>query len=191
LDGFSQENLLGLFEMALALSERVMKSLTEFPVPDHSLAGRGIKADECPAPVVDVSNVAWFGSSRPKLGQIQSFLNEFKKNGLEPIPIADTSLRHHIDDQESYENLIAEGTIIQAPAGSQADSFNSETVKVLTSSKIKARVVTNGQGLARSTSQVTCLRFIFVPIRQCEQVGEICFQMTQNSFFQIELGHVG
>lgn len=71
--------------------------------------------------IIDVSNVTRVG----KWGRLNRFImvmDEMKKIEIEIISIADASLRHHIDDKKTYQKMLVDGTIIQAPARSDADT---------------------------------------------------------------------
>jgi hypothetical protein len=48
---------------------------------------------------------------------------KLREDGLEPVVVADAALRHQIDDERQYEQLVDRGVIKQAPAGTDADYF--------------------------------------------------------------------
>jgi hypothetical protein len=48
---------------------------------------------------------------------------KLREEGFEPIIMADAALRHQIDDQRRFEEMIESGAIKQAPAGTDADYF--------------------------------------------------------------------
>jgi hypothetical protein len=78
---------------------------------------------------IDGSNVAYGNDSserglKPSVSNIELVRNELLKMGFDDIStIVDASLRHKIDDIDKLENLIREGIVSQAPAGTQADEF--------------------------------------------------------------------
>ena len=77
-----------------------------------------------PRALVDGSNVAHSTEGeRASLGNILLVQAELRAEGYEPIVVADTALRHQIDDPAGYERLVADGVIHQAPAGTDADYF--------------------------------------------------------------------
>src|SRR4029079_15289889 len=53
------------------------------------------------------------------------------ERGFEPIIVADAALRHQIDESAQYEQLVADGAVHQAPAGTDADYFLLSFAKVL------------------------------------------------------------
>lgn len=74
--------------------------------------------------IIDGSNVAYStegGSAR--LANIRLVMAKLQEEGFEPIVFADAALRHQIDDERAYEELVDAGTIRQAPAGTDADYF--------------------------------------------------------------------
>jgi hypothetical protein len=77
-----------------------------------------------PRVLVDGSNVAHAtegGAAR--LANLRLVCDKLREQGFEPIIVADAALRHQIDQPEAYESLVAEGTVHQAPAGTDADYF--------------------------------------------------------------------
>lgn len=77
-----------------------------------------------PLAIVDGSNVAH--STEGESGRIENILlvrDKLLEEGYEPIVVADAALRHQIDDGDTYERMVEEGTIRQAPAGTDADYF--------------------------------------------------------------------
>ena len=44
--------------------------------------------------------------------------------------IADASMRHNVDDDDLYEELVDDGIVIQSPAGIKADEYILEIAKV-------------------------------------------------------------
>ena len=74
--------------------------------------------------IIDGSNVAM--SSEGEKGVLENILivrDRLADDGFEPIVVVDAALRHRIDDSVSYERLVDEGVIKQAPAGTDADYF--------------------------------------------------------------------
>lgn len=74
--------------------------------------------------IVDGSNVAHSTEGeRARLENIQLVMDRLAEEGYRPIVVADAALRHQIDDSAGYERLVEDGTIRQAPAGTDADYF--------------------------------------------------------------------
>jgi hypothetical protein len=74
--------------------------------------------------IIDGSNVAHSSEGeRARLANIVLVAAKLREEGLEPVIVADAALRHQIDDSAAYERLIDEGTVKQAPAGTDADYF--------------------------------------------------------------------
>jgi hypothetical protein len=74
--------------------------------------------------VVDGSNVAHSSEGeRPLLANITIVCDKLREEGYEPLVLADAALRHQIDDRSGYEQLVDNGSIKQAPAGTDADYF--------------------------------------------------------------------
>ena len=74
--------------------------------------------------IVDASNVAHSSEGeRAVLDNIRLVCEKLVEEGFEPIVVADAALRHQIDDSESYEEMVDDGKIRQAPAGTDADYF--------------------------------------------------------------------
>lgn len=74
--------------------------------------------------IVDGSNVAHSTEGEhARLENIRLVMDKLREEGYSPIVVADAALRHQIDDGEQYERLVDEGTIRQAPAGTDADYF--------------------------------------------------------------------
>lgn len=77
-----------------------------------------------PRALIDGSNVAHATEGEgARLGNILLVRDRLAARGFEPIIVVDAALRHQIDDAEAYERLVAEGTVHQAPAGTDADYF--------------------------------------------------------------------
>jgi hypothetical protein len=77
-----------------------------------------------PLVLVDGSNVAHCSEGdRPELSNIVAVCGKLREEGYEPVVVVDAALRHQIDDRTGYERMVEEGTIRQAPAGTDADYF--------------------------------------------------------------------
>ena len=89
-------------------------------------ASRGImpESEAQKVAIVDGSNVAHSTEGeRARLENIELVMARLVEEGYRPIVVADAALRHQIDDQAAYERLVEDGTIRQAPAGTDADYF--------------------------------------------------------------------
>jgi len=76
--------------------------------------------------IIDASNVAHYGKGKdekPLLKNILSSIESLKKLGYEPVIIADASLRHEIDNKESFNNYLQDGEFHQVPSGTTADHY--------------------------------------------------------------------
>ena len=74
--------------------------------------------------LVDGSNVAHSSEGEhPELANIVAVCGKLREEGYEPVVVVDAALRHQIDDRVGYERLVDDGTIRQAPAGTDADYF--------------------------------------------------------------------
>lgn len=78
---------------------------------------------ERPLAVVDGSNVAHAGQGAARLANILIVRDKLLEQGFEPLIVADAALRHQVDDAAGYERLVDEGSVTQAPAGTDADYF--------------------------------------------------------------------
>lgn len=82
---------------------------------------------EAPGPrvaIIDASNVAHSSEGeRACIENIHLMRQRLEDEGYEPIVVADAALRHQIDDQREYEQMVDRGIIKQAPAGTDADYF--------------------------------------------------------------------
>jgi hypothetical protein len=80
--------------------------------------------EAAPRALIDGSNVAHATEGpAPRLANILLVRDKLAEQGFDPIIVADAALRHQIDDPSHYERLVEEGTIHQAPAGTDADYF--------------------------------------------------------------------
>jgi hypothetical protein len=74
--------------------------------------------------LIDASNVAHSSEGdAARLANILAVRDKLVEEGFQPIIVADAALRHQIDDRAAYERLVDEGTVRQAPAGTDADYF--------------------------------------------------------------------
>jgi hypothetical protein len=74
--------------------------------------------------IVDGSNVAHSSEGdTARLDNIRLVCEKLEAQGYEPIIVVDAKLRHQIDDSRAYEQMVDDGTIRQAPAGTDADYF--------------------------------------------------------------------
>jgi hypothetical protein len=74
--------------------------------------------------LVDGSNVAHSTEGGPPMvANLIAIRDKLVEEGLEPIIVADAALRHQIDDPRRYEQMIDDGFVRQAPAGTDADYF--------------------------------------------------------------------
>lgn len=83
-----------------------------------------MSAEEPRVVIVDGSNVAFSTEGdQPRLANILAVRDKLREEGLEPVIVADAALRHSIDDRKAYEQLVDDGVVRQAPAGTDADYF--------------------------------------------------------------------
>jgi len=95
--------------------------------------------DNSPRVLVDASNVAHATEGgEARLRNITLVQQKLRDEGLEPIVVADAALRHQIDDKAAYEKLVDDGTVHQAPAGTDADYFILSFAR-----EMDARILTN------------------------------------------------
>jgi hypothetical protein len=74
--------------------------------------------------IVDGSNVAHSTEGeQARLENIELVLSKLREEGYAPVVVADAALRHQIDREAEYEQLVDDGIIRQAPAGTDADYF--------------------------------------------------------------------
>jgi len=74
--------------------------------------------------IVDGSNVAFATEGEVGiLDNIRLVTQKLEDEGLEPIVLVDAALRHKIDDPDHFEQMVDDGRIRQAPAGTDADFF--------------------------------------------------------------------
>ena len=95
--------------------------------------------------VIDASNVAFFNKNeegKPQFSNIMAAVNALEEGGDEFVIIADASLRHEIDDKESFLKLLENENVEEVPAGNDADHFiielaNNENAKILSNDKYR------------------------------------------------------
>ena len=74
--------------------------------------------------IIDGSNVAHSSEGEVALlDNIRLVQDKLREEGLEPVVLVDAALRHQIDKENEFEQLVEDGTIKQAPAGTDADYF--------------------------------------------------------------------
>ena len=80
--------------------------------------------------VVDGANVAYAemtDDDRPRVANLEAVRAALEARGYRVVVIVDASLRHRVDDPDRLEELLDEGLVHQAPAGTDADYFLLET----------------------------------------------------------------
>jgi hypothetical protein len=74
--------------------------------------------------IIDGSNVAHSTEGdHARLDNIRLVSEKLVEEGYEPVVVVDAALRHQIDDKAAFERMVEDGTIRQAPAGTDADYF--------------------------------------------------------------------
>ena len=92
-----------------------------------------------PIVLVDGSNVAHSTEGeQAQLANILAVRAKLSEEGLEPVVVVDAALRHQIDDRAGYEQLVDQGVVRQAPAGTDADYFILSFAR-----ELDARIVSN------------------------------------------------
>ena len=92
-----------------------------------------------PIVLVDGSNVAHSTEGeQAKLANIVAVRDKLSKEGFDPVVVVDAALRHQIDDRDGYEQLVDQGVVRQAPAGTDADYFILSFAR-----ELDARIVSN------------------------------------------------
>lgn len=92
-----------------------------------------------PIVLVDGSNVAHSTEGeKAQLANILAVREKMTEEGFEPVVVVDAALRHQIDDRSGYEQLVEQGVVRQAPAGTDADYFILSFAK-----ELDARIVSN------------------------------------------------
>jgi len=74
--------------------------------------------------LVDGSNVAHSSEGdHALLANIVLVCDKLRDEGYDPVVVVDAALRHQIDNRPAYERMVDDGSIKQAPAGTDADYF--------------------------------------------------------------------
>lgn len=74
--------------------------------------------------IVDGSNVAYSTEGgAPRLENILLVSQKLRDEGYRPVVVVDAALRHNIDRKAEFERLVDDGSIKQAPPGTDADYF--------------------------------------------------------------------
>jgi hypothetical protein len=74
--------------------------------------------------IIDGSNVAHSSEGeRARLQNIILVWDELVEEGYDPVIVVDAALRHQIDERDRFEEMVENGRIKQAPAGTDADYF--------------------------------------------------------------------
>ena len=76
--------------------------------------------------VVDASNIAYHvknENGQPQMSNILAAVKALEESEDEFVIIADASLRHDIDDKETYLRLLESENVEEVPAGNDADHF--------------------------------------------------------------------
>jgi hypothetical protein len=82
------------------------------------------KSAESRTVIIDGSNVAHSNEGdTAQLENIELVLRKARQDGFDPVVLVDAALRHQIDQPAQFERLVENGTIRQAPAGTDADYF--------------------------------------------------------------------
>ena len=95
--------------------------------------------------IIDAANVAHFHKeegSKAKLKNITLAVKALEEGGHDFLIIADASLRHNIDDKETFVRLVNDGIIDEVPVGTIADHYildlaYEEDAKVLSNDKFR------------------------------------------------------
>lgn len=95
--------------------------------------------------IIDASNVAHYqkvGNSKAKLANIIAAVRALEEDNNDFLIIADTSLRHSIDEKENFIKLVENEIIDEVPVGTIADHYilelaEEEDAKVLSNDKFR------------------------------------------------------
>jgi len=95
--------------------------------------------------IIDASNVAHYQkgqNSKAKLSNIIAAVKALEKGNHDFLIIADASLRHNIDDKETYVKLVEDEIIDEVPVGTIADHYilelaDEENAKILSNDKFR------------------------------------------------------
>ncbi len=96
--------------------------------------------------LVDANNVAYGNSQGSKgamLGNVIKALDILNGTGSRILAIADATLRHNIDDKDSFEKMMSNGQVMQVPAASSADDYIWEIAQHHLKKGNKVYIVTN------------------------------------------------
>ena len=96
--------------------------------------------------LVDANNVAYGNSQGSKgamLGNVIKALDTLNGTGSRILAIADATLRHNIDNKDSFEKMMSDGQVMQVPAASSADDYIWEIAQHHLKKGNKVYVVTN------------------------------------------------
>ena len=89
-----------------------------------SAPSRAHQAESNNIVLVDGSNVAHSTEGEQALvANLLAVRDKLREEGMEPVIVVDAALRHQVDDPQRYEQLVEEGEVRQAPAGTDADYF--------------------------------------------------------------------
>ncbi len=95
--------------------------------------------------VIDASNVAFYSKDndgKAKFSNIMAAVKALEESEDEFVIIADASLRHEIDDKESFLKLLENDNVEEVPLGNDADHFiielaNNVNAKILSNDKYR------------------------------------------------------
>ena len=74
--------------------------------------------------LIDGSNDAHSSEGdQARLENIRLVSEKLVEEGYQPVVVVDAALRHQIDDKAHFEQMVEDGRIKQAPAGTDADYF--------------------------------------------------------------------
>lgn len=76
--------------------------------------------------IVDLANILFRDRDEEgkfKVKNIRKVYNTLLEENYDPYLILDAPLRHSMDYEQEYEELVEEGIVYQAPAGRKADKF--------------------------------------------------------------------
>ena len=83
-----------------------------------------MSGEETKTVIIDGSNVAHSSEGEVALlDNIKLVSEKLREEGFDPIVLVDAALRHQIDKESEFEQLVDSGWIKQAPAGTDADYF--------------------------------------------------------------------
>lgn len=122
---------------------------------------------------VDGSNVAYGGGSleRPTMGKLHAVLNELETRGFRVVTIVDARLRHLIRERQELEELVGEGSIMQAPAGREADDFLLQLALKRQSRGDTVYILTNDMfPVKKSQGVIPRIAFMFIPLNGDDEI---------------------